>query len=86
MQDPLLQTRVPAEVFERVREVAEEQGDTIAAWLLDGRSADPTGHFVPGNHDAPTHFPEPVREHGALERTFLVVVELRSAELTPSHG
>ena len=33
MQDPLLQTRVPASVLQRVQAAAEAQGDTQAGWL-----------------------------------------------------
>jgi hypothetical protein len=89
MQDPLLQTRVPASVYQRVQDAAGEQGDTvaawlrrlviketrmnrIAAWLCHHRHADPTVHFHPENHGAPSHFLEPLRDHGALERTFLL--------------
>jgi hypothetical protein len=33
MQDPLIQTRVPESVLQRVQEAAAERGDTIAGWL-----------------------------------------------------
>jgi hypothetical protein len=33
MPDPMLQTRVPAAVFQRVQAAAEEHSDTVAGWL-----------------------------------------------------